>query len=122
MKVAPVIAVELGLVSVTVMVEEPLISIVPGLKPLATAGGANTVSVADAALPGNVFAVVTTPVLFTYAPAVVAVTGTTMEQLLDAGMVTFNRDIELPPLAMFTMPPHVLDVGAEEVFFISVEG
>jgi hypothetical protein len=63
-KATPVIAVVLGLVSVTVMSESLLISIVLGRKSLTTVGGANTVSVAEAAVPGNEFAPVTVPVLF----------------------------------------------------------
>ena len=62
-KAVPAMAVVLGLVSVMVMVAAPLISIVPGLKSLTAVGGASAVSEAEAALPGNVLAVVITPVL-----------------------------------------------------------
>jgi hypothetical protein len=63
-KAAPVTAVVFGLVRVMVKLEAPLISIVAGMKPLTAVGGANTVSVVVAAVPGNVFAVVIVPVLF----------------------------------------------------------
>lgn len=114
------IAVVFGLVSVIVIVEAPFISIVPGLKPLTAVGGANTVSVAVAAVPGNVFAVVTTPVLFRYDPAAVAVTGTTMEQLPEIGIFPLDRLIELPPLVMVTVPPQVFDDGVSAVFCMLV--
>jgi hypothetical protein len=62
-KAAPVMDVVLGLMRVIVMIEAPLIRIVPGLMSLTAVGGAKTVSRAETALPGNVLAVVTTPVL-----------------------------------------------------------
>lgn len=122
LKAAPVIATALGLVSVMVRTEAPFISIVLGLKSLAAVGGASAVRVAVAAAPGNAFALVTTPVLFKYVPAAVAVTGTTMEQLPEAGMDPLDRLSELPPLNMLTVPPQVLVVGAAALFFMSVEG
>jgi hypothetical protein len=112
----PVITVALGLVSVMVIVEALLTNIVSGLKFFTAVGGASTVSVAEAALPGKVLAVVTAPVLFTYDPAAVAVTGTTMEQLPDAGIVPFDRASELPPLVMVTVPLQVLVDGVAAVF------
>ena len=118
MNAAPVIFVALGLVSVMVMLEEPFISTVPGLKLLTAVGGASTVSVAEAALLGKVLAVVITPVLFMYVPEAVAVTGTTMEQLPDAGMVPLDRVSELPPLVIVTVPLQVLDEGAAAVLII----
>lgn len=63
-KATPVIAVVLGLVSVTVMSESLLIRMVLGAKSLTTVGGAKTVSVAVAAVPGKAFALVIVPVLF----------------------------------------------------------
>jgi hypothetical protein len=55
-------------------------------------------------------------------PAIVAVTGTTMEQLPDAGIVPPDKATELPPLVIVTVPPHVFDEKVAAVFFILVEG
>ena len=51
-----------------------------------------------------------------------AVTGTTIEQLPDAGIVPPERLSEEPPLAMVTVPPQLFDVGEAAVFFMLVEG
>lgn len=51
-----------------------------------------------------------------------AVTGTTMEQLPDAGMVPPDRATEEPPLSIVTVPPQVLEVGAAAVFCMLVDG
>ena len=53
-------------------------------------------------------------------PEAVAVTGTTMEQLPDAAIVTPEMAKEVPPLLIITVPPQVFDVGDEAVFFILV--
>ena len=118
-KATPVIAVALEFVSVTVMVELLLIRIVSGLKFLVAAGGASAVSVAVAAVPGNVLAAVIAPVLFVWMPAVVAVTGTTMEQLPDADIVPPERASDEPPLVIVTVPPQVLDDGVAAVLIIA---
>jgi hypothetical protein len=91
------------------------------LKPLVAAGGAIALSVADAAaiVPASADIV---PVLFKYAPATTAVTGTTMEQLADAGIVPPDRASELPPLVMVTEPPQVFVEGVAAVFCMLVEG
>jgi hypothetical protein len=120
-KAAPAIATALGLVSVIVMLEAPFTGIVPGLKPFVAVGGANAVSVAEAAARSPA-SVVIIPVLFKYAPAAVAVTGTTIEQLLDAGIVPPDSASELPPLVIVIAPPQVLDDGVPAVFCILVEG
>jgi hypothetical protein len=92
------------------------------LKPLVAVGGAIALSVADAAaiVPASVVDIV--PVLFKYAPATTAVTGTTMEQLADAGIVPPDRASELPPLVMVTEPPQVFVEGVAAVFCMLVEG
>ena len=116
MKAAPVIAVVFGFVNVMVIFEEPFSIIVVGLKVLTAVGGAKAVRVADAAVPVDAFAVVTGPVLFTYEPAKVAVTGTTIEQLPDAGIVPPDRASELPPFTIVIVPPQVFVVGAAATF------
>lgn len=116
------ISAALGFVSVMVMVEEPLSSIVLGLKLLDAVGGANAVNEADAAAPVPALAVVILPVLFEYVPEAVAVIGTITEQLPEAGITPPDRANELPPLVIVTVPPQVLVVGAAAVFFIFVEG
>jgi hypothetical protein len=121
-KAAPVIATALGLVSVMVMFEAPFIGIVSGVKPLVTVGGAIAVRVAEAAAMVIGPSAEIVPVLFKYAPATIDVTGTTMEQLLEAGIVALERANELPPLVIVTVPPQVLDEGAAAVFFMLVDG
>lgn len=49
-------------------------------------------------------------------------TGTLIAQLPDAGTVPFDRESELPPFAIVTVPPQVFDVGAAAVFCMLVEG
>lgn len=122
MKATPVIAVALGLVSVMVMFDAPAVIIVPGLKLFAAAGGSIAVSVAEAAVPVPALVVVTFPVLFAYIPVAIAVTGTTIVQLPDAGMAPPEIASELPPLVIVTVAPQVLVEGAAEVFFMLVEG
>ena len=112
----------LELVRVMVIFVAPPGSIVPGPKLLATVGDAIAVSVAVAAVPVPALVVDIVPVLFKYSPATVAVTGTTTEQLPDAGMVPPERASELPPLVIVTAPPQVLDEGVPAVFRILAEG
>jgi hypothetical protein len=119
-KAAPVIAVELGLVSVMTMGEETFISMTLSLNTLVAVGDAKAVNVAEAAVPGSAFALEIVPVLFIYVPAAVAVIGTTIEQLPDAAMVPFDKLSVPPPLSMVTVPPQVFVVGAAAVFCIFV--
>ena len=51
-----------------------------------------------------------------------AVTGTTMEQLPDAGIVPPERARDDPPLVIVTVPPQELDEGVPAVFCMLVEG
>jgi hypothetical protein len=120
-KAAPVIAIVFELVRVMVIVAVLFTGMEAGLNPLVVVGGVIAVSVAEAAAM-EPMSVDTVPVLFKYVPATVAVTGTTMEQLLDAGTVPPERASELPPLAMVTVQPQVFVVGAAAVFFMLVEG
>jgi hypothetical protein len=107
---------------VMVIFEAPFGSMFAGLKLFVTVGTVTAMSVSEAAAPVPELVVDIAPVLFKYVPAVIAVTGATMEQLLDAGIVPPERASELPPLVMVTVPPQLFDVGAPAVFFMLVEG
>jgi hypothetical protein len=52
----------------------------------------------------------------------IAVIGTVILQLPDAGTVPPERASELPPLVIVTVPPQVLDEGVPAVFCILAEG
>lgn len=71
-----------------------------------------------AAVPVPALAVVILPVLLMLFPGLMDVIGTTMEQLLDAGITPPERASEEPPLIMVTVPPQVLVVGAAAVLVI----
>lgn len=115
-------AVALELVKVIVMVEAPFVVMELGLKLLVAVGGAIAISVADAAAIVPALAVDIVPVLLAYVPAAIAVTGTTIEQLLDAGILPPDNATEEPPLIIVTEPPQVLEEGEAAVFCILLDG
>lgn len=77
-----------------------------------------TVSVSVSASPVPALLDVTGPVLLTYAPVTVPVTGTTMVQVAPAASVTPEIANELPPLLIVTVPPQVLDEGVPALLII----
>lgn len=107
-----------GFFSVTVNTDTAFCCILAGINSFIAEAEDKTVSVSASASPVPALEEVTVEVLFVYVPVAVAVMGTTMVQLPEAAIVTFEIAKEVPPLVIVTVPPQVFDEGEPAVFFM----